>query len=150
MTDALRNGLNTSWFVVEVDGVQIGTFTEVSGLELEVATETVEEGGENQFVHKLPGRISWPNLRLKRGIIDSNSFFDWVQKSSGNGFARGGNKLQRATAAVVLISSTGERLRSWNLVDAFPVKWTGPTFAAGGSETMSEELEIAHHGFSSG
>jgi phage tail-like protein len=150
MSDALRNGVNTSWFIVEVDGVQIGSFTEVAGLELEVATETVEEGGENQFVHKLPGRISWPNLRLKRGIIESDSFFAWVQKSSGNGFAQGGNKLQRTTAAVVLMSSDGDRLRRWNLVDAFPVKWTGPTFAAGGSEGLTEELEIAHHGFTSG
>ena len=44
----------------------------------------------------------------------------------------------------------GQRLRRWNLVDAFPVKWTGPTFAASGSESLSEELEIAHHGFTSG
>ena len=44
-------------FLFEVDGVQIGVFQEVSGLELQVAVKEYEEGGENGFVHKFPGPV---------------------------------------------------------------------------------------------
>ena len=87
-------------FLFEVDGVEIGVFTEVSGLELKVEVESYQEGGENSFVHKLPGRISWPHIVLKRGVTDSDALFSWVNKSAGDGFAANGNKLTRCTGAI--------------------------------------------------
>jgi phage tail-like protein len=58
-----------------------------------------------------------------------------------------GNKLVRKTAAITLVDRTGTRLRSWNFIDAYPVKWTGPSFAATSTDAANEELEITHHGF---
>lgn len=137
----------SSNFLFEVDGVQIGAFKEVSGLELRVEIETFEEGGENGFVHQLPGRMSWPNIVLKRGIIQTDALFDWVRKSSGDDFATAGNKLARCTGAVVLMSSQNLRLRSYELQGAFPVRWTGPRLDVSTTEALDEELEVAHHGF---
>jgi phage tail-like protein len=135
-------------FLFEVDGMEIGQFSEVSGLSVEVDVEPVEEGGENQFVHKLPGRMSWPNIRLKRGVVQSDSFFDWLKETSGEGYASNG-KLTRRTAAITMLALDGTRLRAWNLADAFAVKWSGPSFAATSNDAATEELEIAHHGFQS-
>jgi phage tail-like protein len=134
-------------FLVEVDGVEIGHFMEVSGLELTVGVEEIQEGGENSFVHKLPGRMTWPNLTLKRGITQNDALIKWVNKSSGEQFAANGNKLTRSTAAITLIGPGGKRLRAWNFDGAFPVKWTGPSFAVTADDMAVEELEIAHHGF---
>jgi phage tail-like protein len=134
-------------FLVEVDGVEIGHFMEVSGLELTVAVEEIPEGGENSFVHKLPGRMTWPNLVLKRGITQNDALIKWVNKSSGEQFAANGNKLTRSTAAITLIGPSGTRLRAWNFDGAFHVKWTGPSFAVTSDDMAVEELEIAHHGF---
>lgn len=136
-------------FLFEVDGVQIGTFTEVDGLQADVAVEDVEEGGQNQFVHRLPGRLTWPNITFKRGVTDSDNLFSWLQQSAGDEFSRNGNKLERKSAAVTLVSATGARLRAWELDAAFPVRWRGPTLAASSNDLASEELEIAHHGFRS-
>ena len=66
---------------------------EVSGLEVNVAVEEIDEGGENSYVHKLPGRMTWPNITLKRGITQSDSLLTWLNKSSGEQFAANGNKL---------------------------------------------------------
>ena len=44
-------------------------FTEVGGLSLEVTTEEVAEGGENRFIQKYPGRVKYPELVLKRGLL---------------------------------------------------------------------------------
>ncbi len=136
-------------FIFEVDGVQIGVFGEVSGLELQVGVEEYQEGGQNGYVHKFPGRITWPHIVMKSGVTNSDALFQWVSKSSGDGFAAAGNKLTRCTGAITAIGTDGKRLRSWEIADAFPVRWTGPRFSAGSNEPLQEELEIAHHGFKS-
>jgi phage tail-like protein len=137
----------SSNFLFEVDGVQIGAFKEVHGLELRVEVEAYEEGGENGYVHQLPGRMSWPNIILKRGIIQTDALFDWVRKSSGDTFATNGNKLTRCTGAIVLMSSRNQRLRSYELQGAFPVRWVGPDLNVDEQRPLDEELEVAHHGF---
>ena len=147
MPDPFDDAVPTGKFLIEVDGLEIGKFLEVSGLTVDVKVETVEEGGENQFVHKLPGRLEWPNVVLKRGVTRSDNLFAWLSKSSGEGFAGEGSKLTRRSAAIVLLGTDGKRLRSWTLADAFAVKWSGPQFAATSTDAATEELEIAHHGF---
>ena len=139
---------STALFKVTIDKIGvIGAFTECSGLSVEAEVEEVKEGGQNHFSHKLPGRLKWPTLRLKRGIVDNNTLFQWFLKTSGNGFAAEG-KLTKRTGEVTLVGPDGKKIRSWSFVGAFPVKWTGPTLAASSSEAGTEELEIAHHGFS--
>ncbi len=43
-------------FLVEIEGLLVGGFTEVTGLTVETETEDFREGGVNEYVHKLPGR----------------------------------------------------------------------------------------------
>ena len=139
--------ITAATFLVEVDGVEIGRFMEISGLEVTVETQDIAEGGQNSFVHKVPGRMTWPNIRLKRGITQTDSLLKWLNKSSGEKFAESGNTLTRHTAAITLIGPNAKRLRAWEFDGAFPVKWTGPNFAVSSNEMAVEELEITHHGF---
>jgi phage tail-like protein len=134
-------------FLFEVDGIEIGVFRAVRGLQLTVGTEDLAEGGENGFVRKLPGRMSWPNITFRKGVTDSDALFSWINKSSGAGFASAGNKLTRHSGAITVMSFTGDRLRSYALADVFPVSWTGPTFDVDSGAVLEEELEITHHGF---
>lgn len=143
--DAQR--VTSATFLFEVDGVEIGNFMEISGLEVSVAVEDLEEGGENSFVHKLPGRMSWPNITLKRGVTQNDALLDWLNKSSGEQFAASGNKLSRSTAAITLLGPSAKRLRAWEFTGAFPIRWKGPSFAADSNDWATEELEITHHGF---
>jgi phage tail-like protein len=138
----------TGQFVFSVDGVgEIGAFTEVSGLSVDVAVEEVQEGGQNHFVHKLPGRMRWPNIVLKRGITDTDNLFEWFWLTSGEGFEGNGAALDRTNGEIAVLDAARNRVRSWKFEDAFPVKWTGPSFASSSSEVATEQLEIAHHGF---
>lgn len=136
-----------NYFLFEVDGVEIGVFREISGLSVDVAVEEIREGGQNGFVRKVPGRMKWPNLIFRRGLTQSDALFDWLGKSSGEGFAGNQNKLTRHTGAVTAMGSDGDRLRSWEFADVFPVRWKGPDFEVGRSAPLEEELEVAHHGF---
>src|SRR3954466_3117535 len=119
-----------STFVVDVDGQPIGHFTEVSGLQVEIDVEEVEEGGVNQYTHKLPGRMKWPNITLKRGITQTDNLLAWMQKSSGEGFDGEDSKVTRSTLGITMRGSTGDALREWQVEGAIPIKWTGPSFAA--------------------
>lgn len=136
-----------SQFIFEVDGVPIGTFRQVSGLELDISVYEFAEGGENGYMHKFPGQMRWPNIVLTRGLVKSDALFDWVTKSSGDGFAGNQNKLTRSTGAVTVVDSRGNRLRSWSFTDVFAVKWSGPQLAAGSEDLLEETLEVSHHGF---
>lgn len=136
-------------FLLEVDGVEIGVFASVSGLSVTVETEDLVEGGQNGYVRKLPGRMQWPNIVLSRGLIQADNLFEWLQKSSGEGFAASGNKLTRCTGAITALSSDRKRLRAWNLAGCFPVRWKGPDFNVDSNDPLSEELEITHEGFRS-
>jgi phage tail-like protein len=134
-------------FIFEVDGVEMGIFSEVTGLEVTVSTHEIHEGGQNSFVHKVPGRMTWPNLVFRRGVTQSDNLFEWLQKSSGEGFAGAGNKLTRVTGAVTAVDPTGTRLRAWEFSDVYPVRWKGPEFRVDNNVALEEELEVAHHGF---
>jgi phage tail-like protein len=138
-----------SRFLFEVDGVEIGVFREVTGLQVTVAVDEIREGGQNGFAHKVPGRMSWPHLVFRRGVTESDALFTWLSKSSGEGFAGNGSKITRSTGAVTAITASGERLRSWEFNEVFPVRWKGPDFAVGSNQPLEEELEVAHHGFKS-
>ena len=134
-------------FLFELDGVELGVFKEVSGLNVTVQVDEIREGGQNGYSHRVPGRMSWPNLVFRRGVTDSNALFDWFAKTSGEGFASAQNTLTRSTGAVTVIDAGGNRLRSWEFIDVFPVRWAGPDFSVESRDPLEEELEVAHHGF---
>jgi len=139
----------TGRFVFTVDGMTIGTFTEVTGLSVQIEVEELAEGGQNQYTHRLPGRMKWPNLVLKRGVTDTDNLFEWFAKSSGEGFSGAGNKIEPRSGAVTLLDAAGDTVRTWKFIDAYPVKWTGPKLAASAKDLAVEELEVCHCGFSS-
>ena len=42
-------------FLIEIEGLLTGGFSEVTGLESEIEVEEYREGGLNQYIHQLPG-----------------------------------------------------------------------------------------------
>ncbi len=133
-------------FIFAVDLVPIGRFTGVSGLSAEIDVKTVTEGGQNQFEHKLPGRMSWPNLVLTRGVILNDQLFEWFQRSSGDGFAGNDDRIERSTAVLIALGTNRRPVRTWAFDGAFPVKWQGPDLKSDSNDVATETLEIAHHG----
>src|SRR5689334_10951998 len=109
-------------FRVKIDGVDIGAFSECSGLAAEREVMEYEEGGEQRFVHKLRGRLKYPNLVLKRGVTHEQQLLKWFYAQS--------DPASRGTVTVALVADDGKEVRSWAFAGAFPVKWQGPTLNA--------------------
>jgi phage tail-like protein len=129
-------------FGVLIDGLSDQLwFTGCDGLSAEYSIDEVQEGGNNAYLHKLPGRVKYTNVKLTRLVTATSSeiarWFTTFQESG----------TLRTTAVIALFDFTGAVVCRWTLKDVHPVKWTGPTFAAEGSGVAKETIELAHHGF---
>ena len=123
---------------LDVQGRSIGYFTEVSGLSGELETLSYNEGGRNDRVHRLPTRMKHPNLVLKRGVTTIDSLEKW--------FAAAHSAPEQTSITLTMYDQELSRLRAWKFANAFPVKWTGPTFNVGQNQVATEAIEIAHEG----
>lgn len=130
----------TAGFSVMIDGHDLGTFVTCQGLSLEVKIETREEGGNNAFVHQLPGHISYTNVTFTRAINEkSAAVAQW--------FASQAEQVKRTQAEICAVTMDGSVIARWGLVGVLPVKWQGPSLSAENAQMATETLEIAHHGF---
>ena len=127
-------------FLIEVQGLIVGGFSEVSGIQAETEVEEIKEGGVNDHVHKLPKATKYPNVAFKRGITDSDTLWRWHQDVIAG-------KFERRTVFVVLRDASGDEKWRWSFIDAYPVKWIGPDLKADSSAVAIESLELAHDGF---
>ena len=118
----------------------VAMFSECSGLEMTVRYDEIKEGGNNAFVHRLPGRVEYGNLVLRRGYIEDSEFFDWCSAA-----LRGSVQRRLVTVSLVALD-TGAAVFSWTFVDAYPVKWSGPSLRATDNAMAVEALELAHRG----
>lgn len=119
-------------------------FTELSGLQVETEVYEYAEGGNNGFVHQLPGRTRVGRLTLKQGMTTTNTLFLWYMDIAY------GKKVDRRNVSVAFYSEAGTELRRWNFINAYPVRWVGPQLEAGSSATAIETLELAHDGLQLG
>jgi phage tail-like protein len=128
-------------FDVTIDTIEIGSFAGCEGLEAEYEIFEYQEGGENAFTHRMPGRLKYSNIKLSRAL-DKNS------KGLAGWFAEVAITVARKTATIKALDPHGIEVARWDLREVIPVKWSGPQFAADGTAVAKETLELAHNGFS--
>jgi phage tail-like protein len=121
-------------------GVELGRFRECTGLAAEIEVKDYNEGGVNDFVHKLPTRMKYPNLVLKRGVTYEDALLKWLWSVQ--------QKVVRGDVTIKLMGPDLDQsgVRTWTFRNAFPIKWTGPNLNAGSNQIATETLEIVHTG----
>lgn len=130
----------SSRYYVTVDNMPKAVFSEVSGLQMETELFEYQEGGNNSYVHRLPGITKAGNVTLKRGVARDNELFKWYQR-----VARGVMDL-RSVTITLYATQEAQPVVTWELLNAFPCKWTGPQLAAGTDAVAIETIELAHVG----
>jgi phage tail-like protein len=139
-----QDPLVSSWFGVEFQGQLAGAFRECTGLGSE--NEVVEykaSGPRGEFiVKKVPGRMKWNNITLKRGITDSMDMWKWRKL-----IEQGKLDEARKNGSIVMFNQQGTEVARWDFVNAWPSKLAGPTANASNNEVAIEELELSHEGY---
>jgi phage tail-like protein len=125
---------------LRINGKDVAEFSECSGLEMSVKVDEVREGGQNEFVYRLPGRIEYGNLTLRRGYVTNSELFTWIQSV----FNR--RQIARESVTVEILDQARQPMGTWVFRQAYPVKWSGPSLKAGENAIAIESIELAHEG----
>jgi phage tail-like protein len=115
-------------------------FQEISGLGTEVAIAEYRNGNEQQnYVRKVNGLVKASDVTLKRGVIGTTDFFDWVKTVRDGETGTG-----RTVTIDLLAEDRSGPVLSWVLTNARPMKYTGATLnAKTGTDVAMEELVLA-------
>jgi phage tail-like protein len=141
MPDGTRNDPYGQFnFLVEIDGIIQGGFSEASGLVIDTNIIEYREGQE-QFgtVRKLPGLIKYNNIVLKRGFTQDKRLWEWRKKVIDG-------VTERTSGSIILLDEARNEALRWNFREGWPSKLEGPGMNAKTSEVAIETLEIAHEG----
>ena len=128
-------------FAVEVQNVVTGFFTECSGLGSEhevIEHKVVTEQGQ-EIVMKIPGRLQWENITLKRGITSAMDIWDWRKQVEDGQVAEA-----RHDGSITMFDQELNPVARWEFQRAWPVKVTGPQPKSDSNEIGIEELTLAH------
>jgi len=131
-------------FSLELQGAVTGFFSDVSGLEseTEVIEHKVVDGKGQGSIQKIPGRLKWANVTLKRGVTADTQIWEWRKLVE-----EGKIKDARKNGSIVMYDYNFEKVAQWDLVNAWPSKVSGPQFKSDSNEVGVEELTIVHEGF---
>jgi phage tail-like protein len=124
-------------FLVEMDGITQAGFQEVSGLDASTDPVDYREGNDPNHVRKLTGLNKYSAITLKRGITNSDELWKWRQTVIDG-------KTERKNGSIVLLDEAGDEQLRWNFENAWPSKWTGPSFNSTGNAVAVETLELTH------
>ncbi|HET9377128.1 MAG TPA: phage tail protein [Chthoniobacterales bacterium] len=130
-------------FLIEIDGVTKGGFSEASGLTTDTNIIEYREGNEQadgqSTTRKLPGLMKYNNIVLKRGWTKDQSLWQWRLKVIEG-------KTSRTSGSIVLLDEARQPALRWKFREGWPSKWEGPALNGKTSEVAIESLEIAHEG----
>jgi phage tail-like protein len=127
-------------FVLDIQNVTVGYFTEVNGLSVSVEAISYREGGAAPAVRKLPGRVEYGDVTLKWGMSDSTELWTWLMNvAAGN--------VERKEISIILLKPDGQQENTrWNLHQTWPRAWRGARLDALGHEVAYEHITLVHEG----
>lgn len=122
-------------FLVQFSGSVQAVFSECTLPTVEWDILEVKEGGQNEFIHQLPGQRKAAKMTLKTGL-GSKSLFEWYKKCMGQ-------QWERKTVTVILLDVAHKEVMRWNMANAIPIRWKSPTLKSDDNSIAIEELELA-------
>jgi len=134
-------GLDVGSFITQA------IFTEVSGLgsESEVTEfKTVTGQGNDHvgYIQKIPGRLKWESITLKRGITSSTmDAWTWRKMVEDGDVVKA-----RSNGTVSMFDDSGKLSAQWTFINGWPSKISGPSIKADSNEVGIEEMTIVHEG----
>lgn len=120
----------------------LGGFSDVSGMSTEITMVEYRQGNDKENrVRKLPTMQKQGDITFKRGVMGVKNFWTWIAVTRKSPYTA-------RNLSVTLNDEQGNPVQRWKLLNARPMKWTGPTLAAkGGADVAMEELVVASEGF---
>jgi len=116
-----------------------GYFTEISGLgsETEVVEHKIVDGKGRDLIQKVPGRLKFTDVTLKRGVTKTVDMWDW-RKLVEDGNIVGA----RTNASITMFDQSLTPVAAWELINVWPSKITGPQMQSDSTAFGIEEMTL--------
>ncbi|MEY2461257.1 MAG: hypothetical protein QOG30_3087 [Acidimicrobiaceae bacterium] len=147
VSDLLKNDpLVASNFYLEIDGANIATLTEVSGLDVEVeVVEMKQTTAAGVFVvakslgqAKVPGDITVK--RIAPLDCENDPIWKWFNDIRDKGMAIADRAASRKNGSIVVFDTSNVEVARWNFFNAWPYKISSDSFSATSAEAVHESI----------
>lgn len=130
-------------FLLELEGAAAGYFTECSGIgsEHEIVEHKVVDKQGHEIVRKIPGRLKWQDITLKRGITSDLQLWAWR-----DAVVLGKVGEARKNITITMLDREYNPVSMWHFSNAWPSKVTGPSLKSDSNEFGVEEVTLVHEG----
>jgi phage tail-like protein len=132
-------------FKLELEGGIAGYFTECNGIgsEHDIVEHKVVDDSGHEIVRKIPGRLKWTDITLKRGITSNMQIWEWRDQ-----VVQGDVAGARKNCSITMLSRDYTPVAVWNFNNAWPSKVTGPSLKSDSNDFGIEEVTLVHEGIS--
>ena len=129
------------YFSVDIDDLTDLSFLEVSGLEVEADNISYRHGNDPSFgTIQMPGVKKSGNLILKKGVFANEDLYQsLISKIALNTY-------KRMTVVIRLLDENAEPRITWQINNAFPLKYSSTDMNSESSEAAIESIEFSHQG----
>ena len=134
------NKLYTTFnYLIEIDGVATGGFSECSILNTNTEPIDYSSGSDEITLKKMSGLKEFLCITFNRGITRNRELWKWMKTSINE-------SVERKNGIITLLNETEELVCKWRFINGWPTKLIGPSMTATSNEVAIEVLEIAHEG----
>ncbi len=133
-------------FEVKFGSKLAGSFREctVVSAETEPAEYKFAENGVMGYYAE-PGRLKYGRITLKRGLTADNQAWAWRKEVED-----GNVKSARTNGSIIMYDQDNTVVATYNFINAWPLKVSGPAPNANSSDIAMEEIEIISESISKG
>ena len=122
-------------YQVTINGVEIMSFSEITGLEID-HEHVLYRHGFSWAVgdHLIRGQRKPINITLKRGLVKRrDDLYDWIKSG------------EKKNIRIELCDEAGLGIVVWDVTRALPYKLDAPSFSASNSDVALESLDLIAH-----
>lgn len=133
------DALTTHVYQIEIDGITLAQFQEVSGISIErqvIEHRSTLPGGQEE-IKKMIGPTKYGDVTLKRGMTDDTQLYDWMVQ-----VVEGQLDQARRNGSIVQYDTQYNEINRWNFVNGWPSKWEAPSHKANANEVAVETVTL--------
>jgi phage tail-like protein len=137
---AVLDPLASYSFGVEISGVTVAQFKEVSGLSVAVGVieNRANKVGGLPVLQKLPGMVHYEDIHLSRGKVADPAFWAWIKNVQDGQIDQA-----RKDGSIVLFDLAHGEVSRFNFFSGWPSKVSIGTLSAGADSVLLESVVIS-------
>ena len=149
LANLFADPLKSFRFLISIDGLAVGAFSQFSGIKMEVQTIQARGGNDHRGVQTyVPVLTTYEPVTLTKGVIGQSEFANWIYSAAADRVSGPTGSGLRKTVEIIALDDMGAKAVIWTLKDAMPIRYEVSPMDGTRSEVLTESLTLAYTGMS--